>query len=79
MQHHNAAFYAAPDEAFLAASDEEAYAVLAAPHGYTLAPEQLICLEFSMIFDVRCCGMRFSRIASRILISSVSPDRSSQA
>ena len=37
----NAAFYAAPVEAFLAASDEEAYAPLAAPHGYTLAPEQL--------------------------------------
>ena len=28
----NAAFYAAPVEAFLAASDEEAYAPLAAPH-----------------------------------------------
>jgi len=37
----NAAFYAAPIEGFLAASDEEAYAPLAAPHGYTLAPEQL--------------------------------------
>jgi hypothetical protein len=37
----NAAFYAATVEAFLAASDEEAYAPLAAPHGYTLAPEQL--------------------------------------
>jgi hypothetical protein len=40
-QRRNAAFYAAPVEAFLAASDEEAYAPLAAPHGYTLAPEQL--------------------------------------
>jgi len=37
----NAAFYAASVEAFLAASDEEAYAPLAAPHGHTLAPEQL--------------------------------------
>ncbi|MEI7928178.1 MAG: hypothetical protein WCH40_06475 [Verrucomicrobiales bacterium] len=37
----NAAFYAAAVEGFLAASDEEAYAPLAAPHGYTLAPEQL--------------------------------------
>lgn len=37
----NAAFYAAPVEEFLAASDEEAYAPLAAPKGYTLAPEQL--------------------------------------
>ena len=37
----NAAFYAAPVSEFLAASDEEAYAPLAAPHGYTLAPEQL--------------------------------------
>jgi hypothetical protein len=36
----NAAFYAAPVEAFLAASDEEVYAPLASPHGYTLAPEQ---------------------------------------
>ena len=40
-QRRNAAFYAAPVEVFLAASDEEAYAPLAAPHGYTLAPEQL--------------------------------------
>jgi hypothetical protein len=41
--HHrlNAAFYAAPVSEFLAASDEEAYAPLAAPKGYTLAPEQL--------------------------------------
>ncbi len=31
-QRRNAAFYAAPVEAFLAASDEEAYAPLAAPH-----------------------------------------------
>jgi hypothetical protein len=37
----NAAFYAAPVEDFLAASNEEAYAPLAAPKGYTLAPEQL--------------------------------------
>jgi hypothetical protein len=40
-QRRNAAFYAAPVEAFLAASDEEAYTPLAAPHAYTLAPEQL--------------------------------------
>ena len=33
----NAAFYAAPVREFLAASDEEAYAQLAAPKGYTLA------------------------------------------
>ena len=37
----NAAFYAAPVSEFLAASDAEAYAPLAAPKGYTLAPEQL--------------------------------------
>ena len=37
----NAAFYAAPVSEFLAASDEEVYAPLASPHGYTLAPEQL--------------------------------------
>ena len=37
----NAAFYAAPVSEFLAASDEEAYAPLAAAKGYTLAPEQL--------------------------------------
>ena len=37
----NAAFYAAPVSEFLAASDEEAYAPVAAPKGYTLAPEQL--------------------------------------
>ena len=37
----NAAFYAAPVSEFLAASDEEAYAPLAAPKGYTLAPQQL--------------------------------------
>ena len=36
----NAAFYAAPVEKFLAASEEEVYAPLASPHGYTLAPEQ---------------------------------------
>ncbi len=35
-----AAFYAAPVEAFLSASEEEVYAPLASPHGYTLAPEQ---------------------------------------
>ena len=33
----NAAFYAAPVEEFLAASEEEVYAPLASPHGYTLA------------------------------------------
>jgi len=37
----NAAFYAAPVSEFLAASDDEVYAPLASPHGYTLAPEQL--------------------------------------
>ena len=37
----NAAFYAAPVSEFLAANDEQAYAPLAAPKGYTLAPEQL--------------------------------------
>jgi len=36
----NAAFYAAPVEEFLAASEEEVYAPLASPHGYTLASEQ---------------------------------------
>ena len=36
----NAAFYAAPVSEFLAASNEEAYAPLAAAKGYTLAPEQ---------------------------------------
>lgn len=36
----NAAFYAAPVEEFLAASEEEVYTPLASPHGYTLAPEQ---------------------------------------
>lgn len=37
----NAAFYAAPVEDFLRATDDEVYAPLASPHGYTLAPEQL--------------------------------------
>lgn len=37
----NAAFYADSLEAFLRASDDEIYAPLASPHGYTLAPEQL--------------------------------------
>jgi hypothetical protein len=37
----SAAFYAASVEAFLRASDDEVYAPLASPHGYTLAPEQL--------------------------------------
>jgi hypothetical protein len=37
----NAAFYADAVEAFLRASDDEVYAPLASPHGYTLAPEQL--------------------------------------
>jgi hypothetical protein len=37
----NAAYYAAPVSEFLAASDEDAYAPLTAPKGYTLAPEQL--------------------------------------
>jgi len=37
----NAAFFASPVDAFLAASDEDIYAPLAAPKGYTLAPEQL--------------------------------------
>jgi len=40
-QRPNAAFYAAQFDAFLAASDAEAYAPLAAPEGYTLAPKQL--------------------------------------
>ena len=37
----NAAYYAAPVEKFLRAADDEVYAPLASPHGYTLAPEQL--------------------------------------
>jgi len=37
----NAAYYAAPVEEFLRAADDEVYAPLASPHGYTLAPEQL--------------------------------------
>jgi len=37
----NSAFYAAPVDAFLRATDDEVYAPLAGPHGYTLAPEQL--------------------------------------
>jgi hypothetical protein len=37
----NAAFYADTVAAFLRASDDEVYALLASPHGYTLAPEQL--------------------------------------
>jgi hypothetical protein len=37
----NAAFYADSVAAFLRASDDEVYAPLAGPHGYTLAPEQL--------------------------------------
>ena len=37
----NAAFYADSVAAFLSASDDEVYAPLASPHGYTLAPEQL--------------------------------------
>ena len=36
----NAAFYAAPVGEFISASEEEVYAPLAIPHGYTLAPEQ---------------------------------------
>lgn len=39
--HLNAAFYADSVDAFLRASDDEVYAPLASPHGYTLAPEQL--------------------------------------
>jgi hypothetical protein len=37
----NAAFYANSLSEFLRASDDEVYAPLASPHGYTLAPEQL--------------------------------------
>ena len=37
----NAAYYAAPVSEFLAASDEEVYAPLAGPNGFTLVPEQL--------------------------------------
>jgi len=37
----NAAFYADSVAAFLRASDDEVYAPLASPQGYTLAPEQL--------------------------------------
>ena len=37
----NAAFYADSVAVFFRASDDEAYAPLASPHGYTLAPEQL--------------------------------------
>ena len=37
----NAAFYADRVAAFLRSSDDEVYAPLASPHGYTLAPEQL--------------------------------------
>jgi hypothetical protein len=44
----NVAFYAAPVSEFLAASDEEAYAPLAAPKGYTLAPEQLSAWQLQL-------------------------------
>ena len=37
----NAAFYADSVAAFLRDSDDEVYAPLASPHGYTIAPEQL--------------------------------------
>lgn len=37
----HSAFYSAPVNAFLAATDEAIYAPLAGPHGYTLRPEQL--------------------------------------
>ena len=37
----SAAFYADSLDAFLCASDDEVYAPLTSPHGYTLAPEQL--------------------------------------
>lgn len=37
----SAAFYADSLDAFLRASDDEVYAPLAGPHGYTLRPEQL--------------------------------------
>ena len=37
----NAAFYAAPVDAFLRATDDEVYAPLAGPYGLTLTPEQL--------------------------------------
>ena len=37
----SAAFYADSVAAFLGASDDEVYAPLASPHGYTLAPEQI--------------------------------------
>ena len=37
----SAAFYADSLDAFLRASDNEVYAPLTSPHGYTLAPEQL--------------------------------------
>jgi len=35
----SAAFYANSLDAFLHASEDEVYAPLASPHGYTLAPE----------------------------------------
>ena len=38
----NAAFYADPVAAFLRASDDEVYAPLASPHGYTLATAKAI-------------------------------------
>ena len=37
----HSAFYSAPVNAFLAATDEAIYAPLAGPHGYTPRPEQL--------------------------------------
>jgi hypothetical protein len=40
----NAAFYADSVAAFLRASDDEVYAPLASPHGYTLATAKAICL-----------------------------------
>jgi hypothetical protein len=40
----NAAFYADSVAAFLRASDDEVYAPLASPHGYTLATAKAIWL-----------------------------------
>jgi hypothetical protein len=44
----NAAFYADSLDAFLSTSDDEVYAPLTSPHGYTPAPERLSAWQLQL-------------------------------
>jgi hypothetical protein len=71
----NAAFYADSVAAFLRASDDEVYAPLASPHGYTLATAQAIWLAQLSAWRLQLPVLRaaLADFAARVLAEAADP------